>query len=374
MSGTGIEVYGPVAGFPPSTFYNVKTDFGAVGDLTHDDTVNIQNALNTASAAGGGTIYFPKGLYKVTSTLSLTDSFGVNLLGVNQSVTGARIIGFPGANPALFFDGTSSGSTGFLGISKLGLVSSGVGSVTLDLRNVLNMSISDAYIQGGNTALKVRGTGFLNVDVTNCIGGAYGLDLGDITGGLTSTVPVNFRNCIFGQVLTNAAVWLHGSYEDIIFQNCMFNANGALTTVIVDGGKYSTASFLDCHGESNFEPTNLGQDFLIGASDTPGAIRIIGGSYFGHGNGVNYRKYWARVVSVHSLIIEGPLLSKLGNVNGYNGAGIRLDGGYPAAGNTFRFSAIDKDDITNLYSDAAAKITANNVNLIANGLTDYSLL
>jgi len=53
--------------------YNVKT-YGAVGNGVNDDTVAIQAAINAAAPAKG-TVYFPEGTYKVTSTLSLSSSF-----------------------------------------------------------------------------------------------------------------------------------------------------------------------------------------------------------------------------------------------------------------------------------------------------------
>lgn len=45
-------------------------DFGAVGDGVADDTVAIQNAM---VAAGAGTVYFPRGSYRITSTLTMPD-------------------------------------------------------------------------------------------------------------------------------------------------------------------------------------------------------------------------------------------------------------------------------------------------------------
>ena len=44
-------------------------DFGAKGDVTTDDTVSIQNAINT-----GKSIYFPDGTYGITAQLNLTVS------------------------------------------------------------------------------------------------------------------------------------------------------------------------------------------------------------------------------------------------------------------------------------------------------------
>lgn len=48
--------------------YNVK-DYGALGNGSHDDTVNIQNAINACSDGGGGTVYFPNGIYIIGGAL-----------------------------------------------------------------------------------------------------------------------------------------------------------------------------------------------------------------------------------------------------------------------------------------------------------------
>lgn len=62
-------------------WYNVKDPaYGAKGDGLNDDTTAIQAAINAAGAAGGGTVYFPAGTYRTTSTLTIS-SFGVVLQG-----------------------------------------------------------------------------------------------------------------------------------------------------------------------------------------------------------------------------------------------------------------------------------------------------
>lgn len=56
---------------PPSPWYlNVK-DFGAVGNGSADDTVAIQNALNNAETNGVGIVYFPPGIYLISTTIKL---------------------------------------------------------------------------------------------------------------------------------------------------------------------------------------------------------------------------------------------------------------------------------------------------------------
>ncbi len=48
------------------TFYNIR-DFGAKGDGKTVDTVAINKAIDAATAAGGGTVYFPSGTYPAVS-------------------------------------------------------------------------------------------------------------------------------------------------------------------------------------------------------------------------------------------------------------------------------------------------------------------
>ena len=63
--------------------YDVKK-FGAAGDGISDDTEKIQSAIEAAQAAGGGTVFFPTGKYKVSSTLNITGS-NVQLEGCGHS-------------------------------------------------------------------------------------------------------------------------------------------------------------------------------------------------------------------------------------------------------------------------------------------------
>jgi hypothetical protein len=64
------------------TIYNV-TNYGALGNGVHDDTTNIQAAINAAYSPvnAGKTVYFPPGFYLVTSTLMITNGDGITLNG-----------------------------------------------------------------------------------------------------------------------------------------------------------------------------------------------------------------------------------------------------------------------------------------------------
>lgn len=68
-----------------NVFFNIK-DFGAVGDGVSKDTEAIQSTINAAFQSGGGTVYFPAGIY-LSGTLILRDNItlhfeaGCTLLG-----------------------------------------------------------------------------------------------------------------------------------------------------------------------------------------------------------------------------------------------------------------------------------------------------
>lgn len=99
----GVTVYDrdniTIAGNPATsvtaTYLNVM-DHGAVGDGTTDDTAAIQDAINHAGSGTfygttrGGSVFFPKGDYKVTSTLTLKP--GIHLIG--DSTDGTRIFSY----------------------------------------------------------------------------------------------------------------------------------------------------------------------------------------------------------------------------------------------------------------------------------------
>ena len=88
-----------------TNFYNVKAaPYFAKGDGVADDAAAIQAALDDAGAAGGGTVYLPQGVFKVTSRLSVPE--GVELrgsYGVMHSAEGidaTLVLAFEGKNTA----------------------------------------------------------------------------------------------------------------------------------------------------------------------------------------------------------------------------------------------------------------------------------
>lgn len=77
LTGDGGSLPTPLSGTYP-TVYNVA-GYGAAGDGTTDDTTAIQDAIDAAEAANGGTVYFPPGVYQTTG-IAVTE-VGVHLVG-----------------------------------------------------------------------------------------------------------------------------------------------------------------------------------------------------------------------------------------------------------------------------------------------------
>lgn len=99
-------------GLAAATFFNVKT-YGAQGNGVSDDTAAITATIAAATAVGGGTVFFPPGIYRTTTSITLPGN--ILLLGSGglssklaiDSGVGAGAVIF-GTNPV----GSLAGATG----------------------------------------------------------------------------------------------------------------------------------------------------------------------------------------------------------------------------------------------------------------------
>jgi hypothetical protein len=91
---------------PFSSWLNVKTDFGAVGDGVADDTLAFQYALNAleSPSSHASVLYIPAGTYKITS--------GLDYVSTNCTTycTGKSIIGESPTNTILEWEGNATGT------------------------------------------------------------------------------------------------------------------------------------------------------------------------------------------------------------------------------------------------------------------------
>ena len=127
---------------------NVK-DYGAVGNGVADDTSAIQSAVSAAASAGGGVVYFPKGTYKVTSTISILTS-GIYLTGDGWNTVITRSTDY---GNTFFFNGNDSTSVVIseVGLSNLTLKSTGLttSGSHIHLRGVTRSIFSNIYVLNG---------------------------------------------------------------------------------------------------------------------------------------------------------------------------------------------------------------------------------
>ena len=74
---------------PFPNWYDVKRDFGAVGDGKADDTAAIQKALDSVGTptSKSNALWFPAGTYRITKTLVRTGASGVFFIGEDPKTT-----------------------------------------------------------------------------------------------------------------------------------------------------------------------------------------------------------------------------------------------------------------------------------------------
>ena len=167
-------------------------DFGAVGDDTHDDTTNIQAAINYANTIGGD-VYFPAGIYKITNGLTInnsgdtSDTFKASMYG--DSSSSARIHGMAGSYDML----TITGGTG-AGVESHQVIR-GLFFVKEDYVG---------YCIGGDNLA------FLSLEDVSCFNGAYSFYATDV---LSSV----FYNCVFRQ----ATIGMRAEYTNFSYPNAL---------------------------------------------------------------------------------------------------------------------------------------------------------
>jgi len=106
-------------------------DFGAVGDGITDDTTAIQNAIDSLPASKGGRIYFPQGIYAISSTIDISNMFSVSLYG--------------DAGSANTFQGNTSVQWRWTGTAGSGPVLDMTGANACEVANISFYAINDAF-------------------------------------------------------------------------------------------------------------------------------------------------------------------------------------------------------------------------------------
>ena len=238
-------------------FYNVL-DYGAVGNGTADDTAAIRACIAAASAAtlagtggiygpvgstaissgSGPTVYFPKGVYKVTDYLTANTNQAVNYL----QFVGENSIIVPSANTIRVFGGigymvTFTGLTFRGGAYAIGLKSANIDTTTVKVSNCefinqVQYSI-ETDLTSNSTLLTIENCKFImNDNTVPC--GMFNLQTADFVSvtncwvsGFTSRIPILNKTqlwmknvyCIPNTGLTH---WIE-NYVSVFLEGCTFS-------------------------------------------------------------------------------------------------------------------------------------------------------
>jgi hypothetical protein len=305
------DVTARLAAMGSGPFVSVK-DHGAVGNGTTDDTAAIQAAINslpTATVPSGGTIFFPRGTYRITGQLV-----------INRN--GVRLVGEGGRYGAAQLDFTRTTGT------------------CIDARDVAGTSLRGLYI----TAYSLGTSGTM-------------LDLSRVT---VDTVLGNIEDCWFRCTRGNAVnqVVLNGAWG-INFRRVTFWDGSCAVLGRTASGNYSNSiTFDDCYFQYHsghpiknpgqmwrfrdclFEPSSIGgsvgeargiivesgyvvQDLLVSGCSFQDAIPTTAGTWLElRGDGINVKDSFFHTGAKHvyfpaggnGIQITGNWMGKAGTV------------------------------------------------------------
>ena len=215
-----------------TSIVNVK-DFGAVGDGINDDTTAIQNAID--SLPNGGVVWFPVGVYNITSTIYLGN--GRNNGGISTQhcicLKGAGKTGTTGGNPWRAGHGVriiaKAAMTDVICIDGI-THNQSVENITIECENLADNGIHILCCQYAHIE---------NVDVYNAVEvGIYFDSLSAYPSGANGTannIQCQVLNCIINNGFTPNAICLklHGVYpvcdtNQSLFENLwlLYNYDG----------------------------------------------------------------------------------------------------------------------------------------------------
>ena len=247
-------------------------DFGAVGDGTTDDRAAIQAALDAVSA-GGGTLYFPSGVYAMSSNVSNTQlgrtiARDLRITGENATIkctSATHLVNMMVLNCSTGFSVEMDGIEWDGNNKVLNLVrfeqstAQGVGSISLN-GCAFRRSFGIVGGVGGNIsnfALNTTG-GFKKISITNCQFTDHSRALSVTTGGTQSCVinnsgaffpeVTNVTGCLFSNI-TNPETAANGFNQDTDAL-VIFGGLTTGTTYIASSSTVTNNTFVNCKGRS----------------------------------------------------------------------------------------------------------------------------
>ena len=244
-----------------TAFTNVKT-FGAVGNGINDDTVAIQNALNS-----GGTIYFPAGTYLITSGLTATDvnitGDGASLSIIQANITSDIALSFINTNSATIQNIKIQGINDTLDTSNTSvglLIQGNNGSTAAIMTSAYNIGVANF-----GTALELGNYTWLN-KFYNC--GFASSNVGvNCAGGTTNGENDSFYGCVINNNTTGVEVT--AGYYDLYFYGTSFDYNTNYIFYANDMDS-EAINFIGCHFEMDLSSSVIAPIYAMQGSDAVG--------------------------------------------------------------------------------------------------------
>ena len=255
--GTG-AIASTVDAWMKNRFISVK-DFGAKGDNATNDTAAIQAAITAVYSAGGGTVYFPPGNYKVTTlALSFASTTTVNLVGSGKEST--QIVKIDAStSPIINWSSTGAIVSSYSNISDMAIVGNANGSDGIDFTQIARFKIQNLDIK--SCAVGIWSKGGLVFDAENCTiqQNQTGVKFDRNAGATPYSNLIHFNSC---QIIGNTTYGVDLIYGNTItFTSCDFESNGTTANTSTGGAiiratfgteiGYSSAAFNSCWFEVN---------------------------------------------------------------------------------------------------------------------------
>ena len=318
-------------------------DFGATGNGVTDDTAAIQAAINYAGTLGvhgygdplGATVFFPAGMYNVSSTLNMVDG-GVTLCGDGKLSTTLNATGNYGN--IIYVNGTNSNAIKNLGFQSHASVAHTTGAC-IYLNNANAITIRD-----------VEFSATTNIEIWNAITIFSGYNIF-----IEDTTIIGYSN--------------YGIQLGVAGNTASLTQNVFLTNVEVSGGPSGSIAAIVCYHITGFVFVNVGginnkTMFLVSpsvgqqvsygfsyqlAADTSSSNGMIIQNNGGEVDNLNFTDCWASSSTAEFGVVI------TGNVKSITFTGLRAINNYKAG-----------VQISTTGGISPAYITFNNCQILAN--------
>lgn len=261
-------------GTPTSTTYNnVITEFGAIGDGVADDTAAIQAGLDYLNSTGG-CLYFPTGRYRITSALSETFTYSTA-----SSIKRPSIKGDGSGLSVIVWDGTNSPNTFMMTLQRTE-GSPGQGNLAYSVIEGIGFAPIAGAKVGYASGLQLIKFAYLHLRDISCISLNYGFWFDQVLSCEFDSLYARFNN--YG-------IWIIGSPSSslssvfssnaLTFIGCIIGVNSLGGISCIDGNLIYVGGSVEANGQGGTSGSGFGAKFQ-NTSTSGSVVCKFDGTYF----------------------------------------------------------------------------------------------